>query len=73
MAFLVVNPDGKEVVFQRKPTRRDEIINRKRVTTWYPFSDIHDSAPNYFVVLPPGSIKKLTGREITWTMEPIEI
>lgn len=73
MAFLVVNPNGKEIVFQRKPTRRDEVINKKRVTTWYPFSDIQDGAPNFFVVLPPGSIKKLIGREITWENEPIEI
>lgn len=73
MAFLVVNPNGKEIVFQRKPTRRDEVINKKKVTTWYPFSDIQDSAPNFFVVLPSGSIKKLIGREITWENEPIEI
>ena len=61
MAWLCVNKDGTEVVFNRKPVRS--------VDFWRAFS-YHD---HNHVCLPKGSIKKLISTELTWKNKPVEL
>lgn len=61
MAWLCVDKDGTEVVFNKKPVRD---------TGYWKFST-YDY--NHYVCLPKGSIKKLIGRELTWNDEPVEL
>lgn len=64
MAWLAVDDDGSESLYANKSYRRTD--------------------PNYgsywkvngligFVNLPKGSIKKLIGRELSWSDEPVEL
>ena len=57
MAWLAVSKRGNETIHVFKPVRMNNSI-------W--FSD------NLFK-LPKGSIKKLIGRELSWSDEPVEI
>lgn len=61
MAWLASN-NGEEWIFDCKPIR-DEDTNK------YQREYILDNA----IELPPGSIKKLIGRELTLEDEPVEI
>lgn len=59
MAWLAVDEDGSEYIFTTKPQReRDYWINE--------YSEWH-------IELPKGSIKKLIGRELSWSDEPVEL
>lgn len=60
MAYLVVNRDGLEMIFEDKPYK-DEITGK-----WCGYVD-----PPVF--LPKGSIKKLTGVVVCWSDEPLYI
>lgn len=61
-SYAAVDKDGSEWVYVDKPT--------KYLVKWMPNSDEHTSA----VQLPMGSIKKLTGIDLTWESdEPIEL
>lgn len=73
MAFLAVNPKGTELLFCRKPTRREKNINGQIVRTWYPWANENDTVPNPCIAIPAGSIKELTGRDMTWENDPIRI
>ncbi len=57
MAWVCVEPDGEELVFEDEPYCEDG----------------HFWAMYYskVVSLPPGSIKKLIGRELTWNDNPV--
>lgn len=57
MAWLAVNKNETEVIFHSKPIR---------------FEKYWESNDDY-VDLPSGSIEKLTGKQLTWEDEPIEI
>lgn len=59
MAWVAVDKNGQEVIFEDQPIKGKEI--------WY--LDRED----YYVNLPKGSIKKLIGRELTWDDEPVEL
>lgn len=59
MAWLAVDKDYREFIYDIKP-------HRAYGDMWY--DDVCD-----FVELPDGSIKKLTGKILTWEDEPIEI
>ena len=59
MAWVAVNKDGAESIFTLKPSRTDR-----------------DSfAPDFCaeISLPKDSIKKLIGRDLTWSDEPVEL
>lgn len=60
MAWLAVDMDGSEYVYQDKPIRKDKLFDRQE-------------DESELVQLPEGSIKKLTGKELTWDDEPIEL
>lgn len=57
MAFLAVDADGRERIFNWRPVRETEMWDMMQM----------------YVNLPTGTIRKLIGRELTWEDEPIEI
>ena len=64
MAFLAVDPDGQELIFRYKPYRRDDRY----------WSSSYYASRNHFAIgLPPGSIAKLIGRELSWKDEAVEL
>nr|DAF67739.1 MAG TPA: hypothetical protein [Caudoviricetes sp.] len=86
MAVVAVNKDGTEVIGDSLVRCRfdkhdwlDPITDHNRLTKedmsfWV---DLYDDSDGYYVntsvELPKGSIKKLTGKELTWNDEPIEL
>lgn len=64
MAWLAVDKNGTEKVFQNEPDRNTNYwyINRDSVFAY-----------NSYVFLPKGSIEKLIGRTLTWEDDPVEI
>lgn len=60
MAWLTVDKNGEETIYEEAPIRDDGF--------WDP--SFHDPS---FVELPKGSIAKLIGRELTWEDEPVEL
>lgn len=60
MAWVAVDKDGSECVYQDKPIRKNELFDRREYES-------------ELVLLPKGSIKKLIGRELTWEDEPVEL
>ena len=70
MAFVCVDKDGTEWVFEIKPHR---VIHRN----WEHWE--HWEYPEAYyasgceIELPKGSIAKLIGRELTWKDEPVEL
>lgn len=63
MAYLVVDKDGTESITLYSP------IRIRKLGEW----GISYEFGNSFAELPPGSIKKLIGRELTWDDEPVKI
>lgn len=59
MAWVAVDKDGTELIFNNEPSRED-----------YVWVDPHWEE---FIKLPKGTIKKLIGRELTWNDEPVEL
>lgn len=64
MAWLAIDRNGRESVFDQKPERYGDV--------WV-LSQRGGHIRNSFVELPIGSIRKLIGKQITWSDEPIEI
>lgn len=67
MAWLAVHKNGNESISPYIPTRwMDE---------WVDMEDMGEDewAIDKSIALPRGSIFKLTGRELTWDDEPIEL
>jgi len=60
MAWLAVDANGTELIFSNTPERMTDI--------WLP-GEIEPDC----VELPTGSIKKLTGKVMTWDDEPFEL
>ena len=58
MAWVAVDKDGEEWIFNKEPLKSNDY--------WEPISA-------NVVFLPKGSIKKLIGRELTWTDNPVEL
>ena len=59
-AWVAVDADGSEWVFNDKPIRRNREWECSKIKDW-------------MVELPKGSIKALIGRELTWNDEPVEL
>lgn len=59
MAWVAVNKNGDEVLFDFEPERYNDFF-------WV--EDVGDD-----IYLPKGSIKKLIGRELSWKDEPVEL
>lgn len=65
MAWLAVDRDGTEVMFDKQPVRSESV-----------FEEWVNSVENFgkrFMSLPSGSIAKLIGRPLTWDDEPVEL
>ena len=60
MAWLAVDEDGRECIYQFHPKR-----GSSQFVPLYAYS--------MYLVLPKGSIKKLIGRDLTWSDEPFEL
>lgn len=87
MAWVAVNNNGTECVFNSRPFRGDEypeICERYDINypnkdkfkgSWYnAFTEGYYQVPKFTgVKLPQGSIKKLINRPLTWDDEPVEI
>ena len=58
MAWVAVDKDGSEWVYEDNPDRKGDY--------WFTPCDA-------YVQLPQGTIKKLIGRELTWNDEPVEL
>lgn len=58
MAWVAVDMDNTEWIFNKKPFRSDDGY-------WY--SDSH------FIYIPEGSIKKLIGRDLSWEDNCVEL
>lgn len=63
MAFLAVNNNGDELGFIKKPERY------KEKGEWV----LSEDDINNCYILPVGTIKRATGKDLTWEDEPIEI
>lgn len=73
MAWVAVNKDGTEYIFNNKPHRSIyenvfQIDDNDIVT--YEWTDDKYCG---WVNLPKGSIEKLIGRNLTWEDEPVEL
>ena len=60
MAWVAVDKDGEEAIFQNKP------IRDKKEKYWY----VEDEN---FVDIPQGTIEKLINKKLTWRHEPVMI
>jgi hypothetical protein len=63
MAYLVVDKDETECITTHTP------IRMRKFGKW----GVAREFGSNFVELPPGFIKKLIGRELTWDDEPVKI
>ncbi|MDD4971920.1 MAG: helix-turn-helix domain-containing protein [Paludibacter sp.] len=63
MAYLTVDEDGKEAIHSYKPIRQSGLMD-DNLFWWSGEKRIN---------LPPGTIKKLTGEQLTWNDEPVEL
>ena len=62
MAWVTVDKDGRECIYQFRPIRikiDSQFIPRYKYSMW--------------LILPKGSIKKLIGKDLTWEDEPVEL
>ena len=65
MAWVAVNRYGDEYIFEAFPERL--------TCVWAPtFCEYQDRVYDY-VELPKGIIKKLIGRELSWSDDPVEL
>ena len=64
MAWVAVDKDGTENIYYLKPERKIEY--------WV----AEENQPEYYrdmIELPPGTIKKLIERKLTWNDEPVKL
>lgn len=66
MAWLATDKNGEEYIYEEKPSRGYGCIWK---ATFYDEKDRNSD----FIELPKGSIKKLIGRELSWSDEPVEL
>lgn len=67
MAFAAVDKDGTEAIYSIKPIRGTNKIKNNEEVWVLPRMCAH------YIVVPKGSIKKLTGKDLTWYDEPVKI
>lgn len=78
MAYLAVNPDGKEYAFHNEPVRvinkQNESYNHWEDRETYDFiRGVTTSASDYKILLPKGTIKKIIGKNLTWKDKPVKM
>ena len=70
-AYLAVEPNGNELIFSETPCRIDEYYKGGwfySTCGWFCSSN-----STQCVSVPRGTIKKITGKSITWKDEPIKL
>lgn len=65
MAWLAVEEDGFEFIYDDKPERY--------IHCWSIWRRNFAGETMNHVMLPKGSIKKLIGRDLSWSDEPVEL
>lgn len=66
MAWVAKDKNGEEYLYEEKPSRGYGCIWR---AIFYDDKDRNSD----FIELPKGSIKKLIGRELSWSDDPVEL
>ena len=69
--FLAVNKNGDEIILDNTPARQGEIGTDERSTHDEEYVSIEDQ--NSAIVLPKGTIRRLTGRDLKWEDDPISL
>lgn len=77
MAWVAVNKDGVEFIYEEKPTRgknywEPAIIGQMPSANDWGEED-YDNIYDDYVRLPKGYIKKLIGKGLSWEDEPVEL
>lgn len=66
MAWVAVDKDGSEAIYNIKPIRgTNKIKNNEEM--W-----VLSRVGAHYIVVPKGSIKKLIGKDLTWNDEPVK-
>lgn len=71
IVFLAVNKNGDEVILDNFPVRQGEIWTDERSAHDNEYFSVEDR--NSAIVLPRGTIHKLTGSYLTWENDPISL
>lgn len=69
--FLAVNKNGDEVILDNFPVRQGEIWADERSAYDEEYFSVEDH--NSAIVLPKGTIYKLTGKCLTWEDDPVSL
>lgn len=69
MAWVAVDKSGAECIFDNKPERNN---NQWDDIAYSVYGGINYDV-NIGIILPKGTIKKLIGRELNWSNEPVEL
>lgn len=69
--FLAVNKNGDEVILDNAPARQGEIWTDERSAHDNEYFSVEDH--NSAIVLPKGTIRRLTGRDLKWEDDPISL
>ena len=71
IVFLAVNKNGDEVILDNFPVRQGEVWTDERSEHDEEYFSVEDH--NSAIVLPKGSIYKLTNKYLTWEDDPISL
>ena len=71
IVFLAVNKNGDEVILDNFPVRQGEVWTDERSAHDEEYFSVEDH--NSAIVLPKGSIYKLTNKDLTWEDDPISL
>ena len=67
MAWVAVDKDGKEAIYNIKPIRGTNKLKNNEEMWVLPHMGAH------YIFVPKGSIKRLIGKDLTWYDEPVKI
>ena len=67
MAWLAVDKDGEESIFDGEPKRHE------KYGVWEYYESYESEYINFLIELPKGTIQKMIGRELTWSDNPVEL
>lgn len=86
MAYLAVNKDGKEMIFNNEPDRTPEDlaqvydnvkhrhVYKHEPIIWNEFEILNMYDYVYYgIPLPAGTIEKIIGRKLNWNDNPVQI
>jgi len=75
MAWLAVNKEGEEVVFEDKPIREKHMMGNRMMSLFWVcyFPTSNSYYTDFGLELTHGISEKLLGHKMTWEDNPIEI